>query len=100
MRRDAERGTVHFHSKNDRLAPPLHERNRNTVHSELKIVSQIAAWRHECAYVTGAPKCVVHQRRQSNALEAVIRATVRHLNDRLLTIKTGTLLNVMFQHKG
>jgi len=29
MRRDGERGTVHFHSKNDRLAPPLDERNRN-----------------------------------------------------------------------
>jgi hypothetical protein len=29
VRRDAEGGAVHFHPKNDRLAPPLHERNRN-----------------------------------------------------------------------
>lgn len=66
----------------------------------LRSFLEIAAWRHECAYVSGAPKCVVHQRRQSNALEAVVRATVGHLDDRLLTIKTGHLVNVMFQYKG
>jgi hypothetical protein len=35
------------------------------------------------AYLSGAPKCIAHHRRQPDALEAVVRATVSHLDDRL-----------------
>ena len=39
------------------------------------------------AYLSGAPECVAHQRRQPDALEAVVGAAVSHLDDHLFSME-------------
>jgi hypothetical protein len=75
---------MHFHPKNDSLAPTLHE-NQVDIHIQNNVINPRKLVRHnECVYISGTQECVVHQRSQPDALEAIVRTTVSHLDYRLL----------------